>query len=191
MTHSLRILGMAAALAAPSVLAAQAAVDKPVSFGVSGGVSMPTGVLDDEAESGFAVAGHVSYQPAGVTALRFRGDVSYDRWGIERRLTGGAVTANLRALGIMANAMFDVASSSSSTVTPYLLGGVGLVSAEVTPRTGSARRSESDTNLGIQLGGGLTFQLSGFSTFFEAKYVSALTEGDNATWIPITFGVRF
>jgi opacity protein-like surface antigen len=191
MTHSLRILGLAAALAAPSVLAAQAAVDKRVSFGVSGGVSMPTGVLDDEAESGFAVAGHVSYQPAGVTALRFRGDVSYDRWGIERRLTGGAVTANLRALGIMANAMFDVASSSSSTVTPYLLGGVGLVSAEVTARTGSARRSESDTNLGIQLGGGLTFQLSGFSTFFEAKYVSALTEGDNATWIPITFGVRF
>ena len=45
MTHSLRILGLAAALAAPSVLAAQAAVDKPVSFGVSGGVSMPTGVL--------------------------------------------------------------------------------------------------------------------------------------------------
>jgi len=68
---------------------------------------------------------------------------------------------------------------------------VGLVSAEVTARTGSARRSESDTNLGIQLGGGLTFQLSGFSTFLEAKYVNAFTEGDNATWIPITFGVRF
>lgn len=191
MTRSLRLLGLTAALAMPAVLTAQASSDKPVSFGVSGGLSLPMGDLGDGAESGFAVAGHVYFKPAGITALRFRGDVSYDRWGVERRLTGGVVDANLRALGVVANAIFDVASSNTSTVKPYLLGGVGLFNAKATASAGSLSASESDTNLGVQVGGGLTFQLSGFSTFLEAKYVNAFTEGDNSTWIPITFGVRF
>lgn len=180
MTRSLRLLGLTAALAMPAVLTAQASSDKPVSFGVSGGLSLPVGDFGDGLSSGYAVAGHVFLKPAAVRALRFRGDLSYDRWDIE------GTNASFRSVAGVANALFDISTDAKSMVKPYLLGGVGLFNGRA-----SVSSRESDTNLGVQLGGGLTFQLSGFSTFLEAKYVNAFTEGDNSTWIPITFGVRF
>lgn len=179
MTRTLRLITLAAALAAPAVLAAQNAA-RPVSVGISGGLSLPTGDFADGLSSGYSVAGHLYLSPAAMRSLRFRGDVSYDRWDIEN------TSASVRSLGVIANALFDISTSSTSTVKPYLLGGLGLFNSKA-----SGDNSESDSNLGAQLGGGLNFQLSGFSTFLEAKYVNVFADGNNVNWIPITFGVRF
>lgn len=192
MKRALRAFGVAVALAAPVALQAQAtsSSDKPVSFGISGGASLPMGDLSDAAETGFVVAGHVYLKPSSFKSLRFRGDVSYDKWGVKGADELG-VDADARSLGFMANALFDFPTSSTSTVKPYVLGGLGLYNSKVSVSGFGESASESSNDIGIQVGGGLTFQLSGFSTFVEAKYVNVFTEGSSTNWIPVSFGIRF
>ncbi|BAH37192.1 MAG TPA: hypothetical protein DGD08_00195 [Gemmatimonas aurantiaca] len=185
MKRALRMLGLAAAIAAPAALSAQASTDKPVSFGLSGGLSLPMGDLGDATESGFTGAGHIFLKPASMKSLGFRGDVSFDRWSAK-----ATDDVNLQSIGFVANALYSV--NSASMVKPYLLGGVGMYNSKATIDLGSTGGSTpSSTDLGIQVGGGLRFQLSGFSTFLEAKYVNVFTDGSSTNWLPITFGVRF
>jgi len=186
MKRALRMFGLAAALAAPAALSAQASSDRPVSFGISGGLSLPMGDLGDAVESGYTAAGHIFFKPASFNALSFRGDVSYDRW-----TTKVSDDANVQSLGFVANALYNV--NTTGMVKPYLLGGVGAFNSKVKLDLpgGASGDSESSTDLGIQVGGGLRFQLSGFSTFLEAKYVNVFGDGDSSNWVPITFGIRF
>jgi opacity protein-like surface antigen len=187
MTRALRMVGLAAALAAPALLSAQSNT-RPISFGVSGGLSMPMGDLGDAADAGFVVAGHVYLAPRSLTAIRFRGDVAYDKWGAKEADEVG-VDADFRSLSFVANAIYDVGTSPG--VRPYLLGGLGLYNSKVSVDLGGfGSGSASSTDLGIQVGGGLTFKLSGFDTFVEAKYVNVFGDG-STNWIPISFGVRF
>lgn len=186
MTRALRLVGLAAALAAPALLSAQTAADKPVSFGVSGGLSMPMGDLGDVANSGYTVGGHVFFKPASISAVRFRGDVAYDKWGVKN--AGG--NADLRSLSVVGNALYDF--PSESTIQPYLIGGLGFYSTKAIYNLGQTTGStDSNTDVGLQFGGGLTFKLSGFDTFAEAKYVRVFSDPNSTTWLPITFGVRF
>lgn len=180
-----RLMALAAVAAVPSLLSAQSASDKPLSFGVSGGLSLPVGDLGDGASSGYVVAGHVFFKPASLKAIRLRGDVAYDKWGVKE--SGG--DADLRSLSLVGNAIYDLPSSSN--VRPYLLGGVGLYNSKFSYDLGAVRGSSAtNTDLGLQIGGGLTFKLSGFDTFAEAKFVNILADG-GSNWIPISFGVRF
>lgn len=185
MQPSFRLFGLALTLAAPVALSAQT-VARPVSFGISGGLSMPTGDLSDRADAGYVVAGHVFYKPASMQALRFRGDVSFDRWSVKNAVEGS--DASTRSVGVVANALFDFATNSTSTVKPYVLGGFGLYNNKTTAAESS--NGGGATDVGIQVGGGMEFQLAGFSTFAEAKYVNAFSER-RVSWIPISFGVRF
>jgi|EP01012_Entosiphon_sulcatum_P017635 opacity protein-like surface antigen len=181
-----QLIGLAAVVAAPALLSAQASSDKPVSFGISGGLSMPMGDLSDAVNSGFAVAGHVYFKPASLNAVRLRGDVSYDKWGSKST----AVKADFRSLGFVGNAIIDVKSSSS--VQPYLIGGAGLFNSKFVIDLGTTTGSTpSSTDFGIQAGAGLTFKLSGFDTFAEAKFVNVFADGGSTNWLPITFGIRF
>lgn len=188
MTRALRAFGLVAALAAPSILSAQASNDKPISFGVSGGLSLPMGDLSDGASSGFVVAGHVFFKPAAIKALRFRGDVAYDKWGAKEAFD--EFDADFRSLSFVANAIYDIKTADNSVVRPYVLGGVGLYNNKASVDILGFEGSSSATDLGVQVGGGLTFKLSGFDTFAEAKFVNVFADG-SATWIPISFGVRF
>jgi hypothetical protein len=90
------MVGLATALAAPALLSAQSTSDRPVSFGVSGGLSLPMGDLGKGASSGFVVAGHVYFKPASIEAVRFRGDVSFDKWGAKN-----GVDASQQSLGFI------------------------------------------------------------------------------------------
>jgi opacity protein-like surface antigen len=184
MKRALRACALIAAIAAPAALSAQTS-DKPVTFGVSGGLSLPLGDGSEEVNTGYNITGHLFYKPATLKSLRLRADVSFDRWDYD------GIDANTRALGVTGNVVYDFPSSSTSMVRPYLIGGVGLYNSKASVDIGVIEGSTSDTNLGLQVGGGLTFQLSGFSTFAEAKFVNVLTEGGSTRFAPITFGVRF
>ncbi|QJR36677.1 outer membrane beta-barrel protein [Gemmatimonas groenlandica] len=185
MPRSLRLFTVALSLAVPALLSAQSAA-RPVSFGLSGGVSLPSGDLGDAADAGYVIAGHVYYKPTTIQALRFRGDVSFDRWAIKNTLAGA--DASTRNVGIVANALYDFAGNGTSPVKPYLLAGLGLYNN----KTSSAASSDGggSTDIGIQVGGGMEYQLSGFATFVEAKYVNTFS-GSGVSWIPLSFGVRF
>ncbi len=185
MKRVLHMCGLAAALTLPMHVSAQASAGKSLGFGVSGGLSMPMGDLGDGAESGYTAAGHVFLKPASMKALGFRADVSFDKWGSKV-----SDNVKLQSLGFVANALFDV--STSSMVKPYLLGGVGMFNTKAEYNLGSTTgTSEGNTDMGVQVGGGLRFQLSGFSTFLEAKYVNVFGDPNSMNFLPITFGVRF
>jgi hypothetical protein len=187
MTRALKGMALAAVLvgawggAAP--LGAQET--KAVSVGVSGGISVPTQDLGDLTDPGFTVAGHLWVSPSGMRMVRFRGDLSYDRWGAKNaNVTGQDV--DWYSVGVAANALFRPGVEPEATFRPYLLVGAGLFSLK---STASGSKTESD--FGLQGGAGLEFQLSGFSTFLEARYVNTFASGTDRNWVPVTFGVRF
>jgi hypothetical protein len=184
MKRTLRTLGVLAALALPASLTAQASSEKTIGFGVSGGLSLPMGDLSDGVEAGYNVAGHVYLKPAALKAFRLRGDVSYDSW------SGKTDGVSASSLGFMGNAVFDLGTAGSS-VKPYILGGVGMHNGKSEVRVGSISVEGSSTDLAVQAGVGLSFQLSGFSTFAEARFVNVFTEENSTNFLPIVFGIRF
>lgn len=188
MNRTLRLLGLAAVIAMPSAVTAQVAPARQITFGASAGLSMPTGDLGDASNAGYVIAGHVFYRPASIQALRFRGDVSFDRWGAKEDVEGA--DASRRSFGFVANALYDFASSAESGIRPYVLGGLGLYNSKTSVEFAGETVTGSATDIGLQVGGGLQFQLSGFSTFAETKYVNVFSDG-SISWVPITFGVRF
>jgi len=181
MNRFTKFVAVAALMMTPAMVSAQSSA---VGFGLSGGLSVPTGDLGDAVDAGYSIAGHVFLKPSSMKSLRFRGDVSYDRFAYK-----GNVDGDYSSLGFVGNAIIDMTTSGG--VKPYVLGGLGAFNGKTSESIGGANVSVSSTNVGIQVGGGLTFQLSGFSTFLEAKYVNVFADPKSRGYIPITFGVRF
>lgn len=180
-----RVLGMAVMIFAPLGLSAQSGAGKALSFGVSGGLAVPTGETADNMKTGYDVTGHVFYNLSSSGKLALRGDVSYDKWSAKDEFGD----FNSRILGIVGNVIL---SPSTGAVRPYLLGGAGVFRSKSSSTVAGATGSySSDSEMGVQVGAGLQFQLSGFSTFAEARYVNVFADGGDAKWIPIVFGVRF
>jgi opacity protein-like surface antigen len=184
MKHSLRLIGLAAFLALPVMASAQET--RPFSFGVSGGLSLPMGDLGDGYDSGYNITGHVMFRPATFTNLSFRGDVNFDRFGSKT-----LDDVSTRFLGGSANAVYAFPQTTPGVIRPYVLGGVGMQNGKTSiSGTGSSGQASS-TDLHVQGGAGVNFQLSGFTTFVEAKYVNVFGDPNSASYIPITFGFRF
>lgn len=185
-----RLVGIATLVALPAMAQAQSSTtSRPVSFGVSGGASIPIGDFGDNADLGYTVGAHVLLAPASLQMLAFRGDVTYESWKSKDK----TVDASARALGVMGNVILK--SSSAMAIKPYAIGGLGLLSykSKATATVGGTTvtgESKSDNNFGAQVGGGLEFQLSGFTTFIEAKLVNDFSD-PSVRWVPITFGIRF
>lgn len=200
MHRSLRMIGLAALVALPATLSAQQS--RPVSIGVSGGVSLPMGDLSDGFSPGFNVGGHVAIKPASWSNLSLRIDGTYDRFSSKDEVEILGLSSNLSNIGITGNLVFAFPQSSPAVVRPYVLGGAGAYISKVTVESNGTSLSGSsgnETNVGIQGGVGIMFNLSGFTTFLEAKFVNVFSNSDDnssnsassARWIPITFGVRF
>jgi len=176
-----KFAAVAALIMTPALVSAQSSA---VGFGLSGGLSVPTGDLGDAVDAGYSIAGHVFLKSSSMKSLRFRGDVSYNGFDYKN------IDASYRSLGFVGNALIDL--STNGGVKPYVLGGLGAFNGKRSTQIGSAAVvSTSSTDVGIQVGGGLNFQLSGFSTFLEVKYVNVFTDNNSAGYTPITFGVRF
>ena len=186
-----RFVGIAALAALPALATAQSTMTtRPVSFGVSGGASFPLSDLGDAVDVGYTIGAHVMLSPASMHMLAFRGDVSFDSWKLKN-----SSKASYRALDVMGNVILK--SGSAMAIKPYLIGGLGLVNSKASASSATVGgstvtvESKSTSNFGVQGGGGLEFQLSGFTTFLEAKFVNAFTEGNSTHWVPVTFGIRF
>ena len=159
------------------------------------GASIPVGDFGDGADLGYTLGAHVLLAPVSKPALAFRIDGTYDRWSSK---TVSNVSSS--TMGLMGNVI--VRSTSAMTIKPYGIAGLGLLSSKGSSYSVTVGgvtttvESERSNNLGAQVGGGLEFQLSGFTTFIEAKYVNAFAKDANDDRvnrgnIPITFGIRF
>ena len=183
MKNSMKIAGLLAMLALPVAMQAQS---RNWSVGVSGGLSLPMGDLGDAVESGYNVTGHLYYIPTTMK-IGLRGDVGYDKW--EGKGSGNGVDANSSFLSFTANGLYHFGESTAS-MRPYVLFGGGAYQNKSSTNVLGVESSATSTDAGIQGGLGLSFKLSGFSTFIEAKYVNVFHE-NSASYLPITFGLRF
>lgn len=173
-----RLLSLAvgsALAAAPTVTHAQ------TSLTVSGGVSAPVSTLGDLSNLGYNVA--AGLQLGGtILPIGARLEGAWNSFGFKN---GGGDT---RILSATANAVYNIGHDAGA---PYIIGGLGYYNRAFN-NTGI---NSSDANaLGVNVGAGLRFPLSGLSTFFEARYHAMLGEERNAgtyKFIPITFGITF
>lgn len=169
------LLGAALAVA-PSTLLAQR------SLSLAAGASAPVGDLGDVTDLGYNVAlglnlGGTS-RPVGA---RLEG--GYNSFAFKEG------DGSYRIISGTANAVVNFSQAADS---PYLIGGVGAYNSKAS--IDNRNTADSRTVVGINIGGGLRFPLSGLSTFLEARYHATLgerAEGTNNRFIPITFGIMF
>lgn len=184
MTKTLRRLLAVAPLAlvvsaASAHAQATGAPTRPVSIGIAGGLTIPTGDAGDQIKSGFLVGGLLEVaRPASPLAFRF--EVDYQRFDSKLDLPGAG---NLRVISGVANVLYKFAGE---TARPYLLGGVGLFNSG-----SSVENSESETDFGANVGLGLEIPLSGITAFGDVRYQTIFASPDNVNLIPIRVGIRF
>ncbi|HET9727732.1 MAG TPA: outer membrane beta-barrel protein [Gemmatimonadales bacterium] len=171
------------------VLVAQAAHAQAMSFGLGGGIVVPTGTLSDGNSTGYSGSALVRVQPP-ASPVGFQVDAFYTRFGLQ-----GGVDGHSRMIGGTANAVF--AFPGASMARPYLIGGLGLYNGKTTI-TGLGS-SDSQTKFGINAGAGFDFGLGKAKLFAEGRFhaiMKGVTDGTTgaektAYMIPLTVGVRF
>ncbi|HEX6964313.1 MAG TPA: outer membrane beta-barrel protein [Gemmatimonadaceae bacterium] len=193
-----------AALSAVSTAHAQTTIGTeayPLGFGIAAGATIPMGNLGDVQSTGWNILGLVDYTTPH-TPLGFRADIAYNSLsGKTFTLPGQPAfkTDNQNVWQITGDAVWHFrpadTTATSHPVTPYIIGGVGLyhfggvTTTDVT--TGAQSSSGSSTKFGLNIGGGVNFQLSGFATFAEARFHNVFATGGSLKYFPISFGVRF
>lgn len=163
------------------------AAAKPVSFGVAGGLSIPTGDFGDAAKSGFNVSALGEFhQAAWPVAIRV--EAQYDQFSGK----GDLESAKAKMIGGLANVLYYF--PSKAMVKPYVTGGLGFFhnKYDAGDACGDATDcSTSENKFAYDFGAGLQFQLTGISTFIEANWNSIQTEGSATRMIPIRVGIKF
>jgi opacity protein-like surface antigen len=166
-------LTLVAAVAAPA--SAQMNDDlRTVRFGVQGGLSMPMGDFGDVANSGYIIGGLLDLRPANLPfGVRF--NVDYQSWGSDLDIDSNMLSGT-------AAAMFTVPTTGG--ISPYVLGGIGMYRADC---DNDELCPEAETEFGLNVGGGLNFNLGTLDTFAELRYHNV----DDTSFLPIVFGIRF
>lgn len=166
-------------------LAAQAIVGSPIRFGITGGATVPISDLSNVAKTGWN-AGALLDIGLPLVPIGFRIDGSWNQLGnktvagdeIKNRIIDGTVNATY-TFGSMLPTKF------------YLIGGVGVYNIKTDVNSGLVSATDKATNFGVNAGAGLRFQLTGFSTFIEARWHDVFTKGNNAQMVPVSVGITF
>ncbi len=171
----------AIAAAAP---AAQAQQQGNVTFGISGGLTLPVGDLGDVQGSGYGLMGHAGIKPASSPfALRADLGIVTASGKTVEPIGGGSgfTTQQITFTTLNANAIYNFEGAKDATFVPYVIGGAGIYNGN----------RGIGTKFGINGGGGVTFKLSGFDAFAEARFHNIFAEGGSARIIPVMFGINF
>ena len=185
-THAAALILTALVASAGGAAAQDAAAVRPMTFGVSGGLTLPIGDIGDAVNSGFNAGAHLAFMPA-MLPFGVRVEGQFNRFAYDENV---ASDANLQIISGTANAVFGVPAASSA-FRPYLIGGLGLYNSKFSAETALGEGSASDTNFGLNGGAGIEFGLSGLATFIEARFHSVFSEGSKTNFVPISFGIKF
>lgn len=147
-------------------------------FNVAAGLTLPTGAFGDRNDAGYNVIVGLGMKQHG-SSLGFRAE------GIYNEFNEHGTNDKSHAGGITANALYDLATNSrTNTSSLYLIGGIGYYSTREPFFT-----TESQTNIGWNVGGGFEFPLSGFAAYIEARYHTV--SNTVVRFVPISFGLVF
>src|SRR5687767_5728194 len=154
-------------------------------FNLGGGLAMPRGALDDLYGNGWNVTGSVGWHPT-ASAFGVRFDVAYDRLNGESIPSGGPTElADASILSGLADVTLRIPRALG--LNPYLVGGGGVYRFS----DYGGDNTESATEFGWNVGGGLRFGWGFTSLFVESRYMSVGTPGERATYVPIILGITF
>lgn len=186
-------LAVAALVIAPNTSEAQRgraqASAKPLTWSVGVGASMPSGDLGEIAKTGINLQGAVT-KALKNSPVWLRGEVGYHRFGaMEESFDFGGTTYTMESRISNLALLGDVGYSfqSSSSVKPYVLGGLGMNRVTATVEADGQSESESSNELGINAGAGLRFRMGSRIAQLEARYMTI----DDAEFIPVTFSIEF
>lgn len=172
----------AAVLFIVSGVAARLQAQMPVSFGVSAGLTVPTSDFADEVDNGFNVGAHLGLrQPMWPIGLRLDGQLN--RFDLK-----DVSDVYVNIIGVSLNAVL-MSSNATSELRPYLIAGPSFFHEASYAEGGSDEPSEN--NWGFNAGGGLQYQLSGFTTFLEARYNWMKSGDSHDAFVPISVGIMF
>jgi opacity protein-like surface antigen len=167
-----------------------AAASAPSEFAVDGSLGFAVPSFDGSS-LGLDLMGAFEWHPKSTLPVAFRGEVGYSYFGV----SCDGCSAHSDILRFDVDALYDIPMHGSTKIQPYLLGGLGIYHVSVSigcgPNVVVCDFGASDTNLGINLGGGLRYPFSpGLSGFFELRWHEAFAAGD-AAYFPFQFGVRY
>jgi opacity protein-like surface antigen len=168
---------MLLALAAIAVSSSSVRGQTPLRVGLAAGVTAPV--------SGYAADKDVGYHLALIfdirvpaTPLGFRIDGSFH----EMKYTGNTTRDQI----LMATGDAVLRVPTGSMVVPYVIGGIGVYNSH----RNLFLTSRSSTELGVNAGGGLRFELVDVTTFIEARYHR--TGGETGIrMLPVSLGILF
>jgi opacity protein-like surface antigen len=169
---------------------------RTVSFGIGGGVSVPQKDAEKAFQNGFNSQGFVRVG-LGVLPIALRADFTYQNFDLKSVQYNGPTPGSL-ASGT-GTVISDLASAQlllmSGHIRPYLIAGLGAYNVK-TELDGAPDLSQSDTKFGVNGGGGVQIELSGFSLYAEARVDNVFTERrlidtDQIQVVPVTFGIMF
>jgi hypothetical protein len=182
--HRSRAISAALVLAL-AVFASPSHAQRRASFGIAAGAALPTDDLGDIVSAGFNLTGTVNVTGTPTMPIGFRID---GMWNQMSENDNSGVEA--RILSLNGNLVVNFANQSS--VTPYVIGGLGIYNTNFDIERVRDFDDDSSTDVGLNGGFGLRFGLSGLSTFAELRFHNVFTDGDgNLRFIPITFGILF
>jgi hypothetical protein len=159
---------------------------RPISFGVGGGLSLPQGDLDDRVNLGWHALGTAELaSPMHPWGLRL--DVAYNRFEfsdqLETSLGGdGHQTAGSATL----NFTYRL-PKVTSPIQPYLLLGLGAYRTDCSLGPGCESRVRYGWNYGL----GAKFFFLGFRNFIEIRGHRTKSRTGDVHYFPLTFGIMF
>jgi hypothetical protein len=169
--------------------------------GVGGGVTVPISDASSALQNGVNGSGFVQLNVFGsdLPALRF--SFSYSRFDYKPQAaltTTGTNTVNPGSSQILGGTGGVRIHLTPGQVRPYVALGVGAFNVRdlVNTSTGS-QNTISNTNFGVDAGGGIEMRMGRLSAFVEGKIQnvfvqsSGLLKASSIQTIPITFGILF
>jgi len=159
-------------------LSGTAQAQRRTSFGIAAGATIPVGDLGDATSTGFHVLGTLAVSGTASTPVGFRVDAMYNN------LSGKSSGPDITVWSVNGNLVY--AFPGGTTATPYIIGGAGWYNSK-----SDESGSESSNDIGINVGLGARFALSGFSTFAEVRFHNIFSDPNSGQIIPLTFGILF
>ena len=179
---TLMLGALALVLSVGNARAQEAPHSAAVKFGVMGGVSIPLSPLSDSYNLGFNGGALLDFHLPNIP-VGLRVDGMYHQFGAKSDVAvSGAKT---KLIGGDLNAVFSIPTSSA--VSPYVTGGIGLYNVKFSSDAGDA----SETKFAFNAGAGLRADISGFGAFVEARFLDVFTSGSSLKTIPIDIGIMF
>jgi hypothetical protein len=146
-------------------------------LGMAAGLTKPVSTYGEDKDIGYHVGllldVRVPASPLGFRAEGFFHELKYAGNSTKEQIW--ALTANML-----------VKIPTGTIIFPYAIGGVGIYNS----RRDLFFRASSNTDPGVNLGGGLRLELGDVATFVEARYHKA--SGDaGIRLMPVTIGILF